>query len=125
MHHATLDVLHRAVRAKICPDCYQRPMGSERFGPETPRNCESGCAIFVYMSKIEHILNTTRDSSLRAYEKGIREVICQKCHLSDSAGDYCTQWITRTCPLSRQAGEIVNVLETVLRARAKAGVTSN
>lgn len=125
MHHATLDVLQRAVRAKVCPDCYQRPMGSERLGPEVPRHCEPDCAVFVHLQQIEQILQNTRSASLAAYEKGIRDVICQKCHLSDSAGDYCSQWLTRTCPLSRQAAEIVSVLENVLRARAEAGVAEN
>jgi hypothetical protein len=41
----------------------------------------------------------------------IRRAVCQTCRASLSAGDYCAEHLTRVCPLSRYAGQVIQILE--------------
>jgi hypothetical protein len=111
MQHLTLtQVMKRAVRATVCSQCYQRPIGSETLSPEEPRACEPTCTIFNNLARLKAIAD--RDD-LPPWENLIKDRICQKCEDSPSAGDYCAEGMTRTCPLSRYGGMVLEVLGKV------------
>jgi hypothetical protein len=100
-------VLRRGIRATVCVQCYQRPVGSEALSPDTPRDCEPDCPIFDNLARLKVIAD--RDD-LGPFETTIRNRICQKCEQSPTAGDYCAEGLTRSCPLSRYAGLVLEVL---------------
>src|SRR5215218_4455456 len=102
MQHVPIQsITARAVRAKICTQCYQRPTGSESWEPARSRPCEGECAIFRNLLKLEKIAAQVNDPGLDAYERAVRSQVCQRCTLSATAGDFCAEFATRSCPLSR------------------------
>jgi hypothetical protein len=111
MQHLSQDELaRRAVRAQICPKCCQRPPGSESLRPTEPRNCEPRCAIFLSLPTLQ-MLVTCRDSRLHSVEQTMRNQVCNHCTLSPTAGDFCSESLARTCPLSRYALDVIGLLE--------------
>jgi len=46
-----------------------------------------------------------------SYERAVEEAVCETCLYSRSAGEYCSEQIARTCPLSRYAGHVIGGLE--------------
>ena len=108
-----LELMKRAVRARVCPQCSQRPPGSESLGPHVPRSCEPECTIFVHLPAIRDIAAQTNRPSLGPYEHAVRELICQTCEASPTAGDFCDGRSTRSCPLSRYLGDVIETLEAV------------
>lgn len=111
MQHLSQDELaRRAVRAQICPSCYQRPPGSESLQPDQPRQCEPRCAIFQSLPTLQTLV-ARRDTKLDSVEQTMRNQVCNHCTLSPTAGDYCAESLARTCPLSRYAFEVVQLLE--------------
>jgi hypothetical protein len=111
MRHLTQDdVARRAVRAQICPVCYQRPPGSETLKPDEPRECEPHCAIFLSLPILQTLV-ACRDSKLDSIEQTMRNQVCNHCTLSPSAGDFCSESLARTCPLSRHALDVIRLLE--------------
>lgn len=112
----TLDVMTRALRAEVCPQCSQRqPLGP--WPLNQPRPCEKDCTIFINLPKLRIIAEQVRSPGLGPYEYAIQELICQACHSSPTAGDYCADRTTRDCPLSRYSDLVVDVLERVEKAR--------
>jgi hypothetical protein len=55
---------------------------------------------------------------LGAYETAFRDHICQTCPASPTAGDYCYENLARSCPLSRCAGEVVDLVQHLDRSSA-------
>jgi hypothetical protein len=120
MQHVPLQsVTSRAIRSKICTQCYQRPAGSEAWEPHFARPCESECAILRNLPKLEQIAAQVNDPGLDAYEAAVRQLVCQRCTLSATAGDFCVEHATRTCPLSRYLGDVIEVLGRVPKAMAR------
>ena len=113
----TLDLLRRAVRHSICTRCEKRPVGSELFAPAISRACERECPIFANLPRLAKIAyDSGRDENL-SVEKEMRELICMNCHACESAGDHCQQRITRECPLSVYALDVIALIEPILAAR--------
>ena len=108
-HLQLLDVAARAARERICTQCYQRPPGSESLHPEVPRACEPKCPVFVHLPKL---LKMSHEPAAEP-EQIVRGAICQRCALSPSAGEYCSEYLARTCPLSRYSAELIAVLAHV------------
>jgi hypothetical protein len=51
------------------------------------------------------------DPTLDSIEPALRNNVCNHCTLSRTAGDYCSELLARTCPLSRYALDVVQLLE--------------
>jgi len=45
----------------------------------------------------------------------LRGHVCSGCHLSETSGEFCSEYFARTCPLSRYSLQVIEVLERVLR----------
>ena len=104
MQHANLIVqAQRAVRSTICPQCWKRPLGSEHTDPMTIRSCEPGCTIFLNIPRLLGIAKHDPTQPF-VYENRIRNIVCSVCSATPTAGDFCEQDMSRTCPLSRYAG---------------------
>jgi hypothetical protein len=110
----SLVVAQRAIRSQVCPVCTQRPPGSEKLGPDTPRTCEPQCSVFHHLPKMLEVVAKTQSPTLGAYEKAALENICQTCGQSPTSGDFCAERSLVECPLSRQMGAVVETLEKVL-----------
>ena len=52
-----------------------------------------------------------RDAKLDSLEQTMRNQVCNHCTLSPTAGDFCSESLARTCPLSRHALDVVRLLE--------------
>ena len=114
---ANIDLMQRALRAKICTQCYQRPTGSETLDASTPRSCESTCPIFLNLPKLIGISHGVQSSRLQPYEQAAQRCICSECTLTPSAGEFCIDRLTRTCPLSRYLGEAVAIISEITAKR--------
>jgi len=114
-HHRTLplDVIQRAVRAAVCPICYQRPHGSESLPNSVARSCEGGCPIFFHLPALHRIAVVDDTSAPGALDDAVKRTICSGCHLAPTAGEDCVEYADRTCPLSRFAREVVTLIETL------------
>ena len=115
MVHATeLDVARWAIRAGICTQCYQRPRDMGQLTPVQKRPCEGTCTIFAFLDQLAQMAAgvTSRPGE---FEHAMRERICSRCNLSDTAGDYCAEMEARTCPLSRYTPRVLEILEDLQR----------
>jgi len=112
-HKETLDVVKYAIRARICTKCWQRPPHSETLGPLVARKCEPHCTIFTNLAQL-HTALLLAPACLSADEV-MHHFICPTCRASPSAGDYCADGMTRTCPLSRYGEDLRQILEDVER----------
>ena len=112
-HQKPIDVIVRAVRGTVCTTCYQRPYGSETLPRTIARRCEAGCPIFVHLPALYRIAVHHDTAAPGALEKAVKETVCSHCHLAPTAGDDCAEFENRTCPLSRFAGEVVTLVETL------------
>jgi hypothetical protein len=119
-HPFELLMMKRLVRARICPKCEARPPGSERFNSTVPRPCEPACPLFVHLAQLGGLAAQTALSDEPApgrHERAIKEVICSACQLSPTSGEYCSEYMTRTCPLSIYGGEVIAALEDLVLRR--------
>ena len=66
----TDDVLKRAIRAKVCPVCYQRPAGSESLADDVPRACEPLCPIFQNVPRLLDVARAGADAPV-SYERSL------------------------------------------------------
>jgi len=110
----------RALRATICPVCYQRPPHSERLSPAVPRSCEGACPVFRHAGELRAI---ARDLSLTntgdtpgAADRAVRERICNALCGVPGAGDYCPDHLAEVWPLSRFAEQAIAVLQAMEQA---------
>ncbi len=115
-HVSTETLVRRAIRCQICPHCHRRPKGSENLGPRVARLCEPNCPIFRYLPKLEEIA-ARHANEPGAYEAAIRDLVCQTCTLSPTAGDYCVEGMTRNCPLATYVKQAVELIEGLLAIR--------
>ena len=102
-----------AIRARICPKCYQRPVGSEELDALQARSCQQNCTIFQNLPKLTAALDV--DTSRLDPDHVMLKFVCPTCHASTSAGEFCADRLARTCPLSRYAGEVLEILEDLRR----------
>ena len=115
MHHLPVleaELCKRAVREAVCPRCTQRPPHSEHLGPEVPRSCEPTCTIFLNLPTLQEAVEK-RLPVLDWADRAIRSVACSSCQASPSAGDFCSEFFARTCPLSRYGREVIDLLQRV------------
>src|SRR3954447_23582113 len=112
-HKASIDVVRYALRVKICPKCYQRPPHSETLGPTVARSCEPGCTIFANLPQM-HAAMITSSPNFTSDEL-MQKFVCPSCRCSATAGEFCADGMTRTCPLSRYAPDITQILDDVER----------
>jgi hypothetical protein len=103
-------VLRRALRAGVCPSCPFRPVGSESLG-QVARSCEGTCTIFGNINTLVLVAMRSAEDPAASIEKLVRDIVCQHCDAVPSAGDYCSDRLSRTCPLSVQAAAVVATLE--------------
>jgi hypothetical protein len=108
----TADVLKRAIRAKICTACYQRPAGSESLSSEVPRDCEPLCPIFLNVPRLINVASVCADAPV-SYESSLKELVCARCTLAPSSGEYCSEYNARTCPLSRYARDVLGLIQQI------------
>ena len=121
MRHLPLsEVTHRLVREVACVRCYQRPPGSEMFGPEVSRACESDCPLFAHLPRLIALSGRVGDRPGDC-EQTVRLAVCGACRLRPTAGEYCADFETRECPLSRYAGDVVAGLQRIVGSRPAAG----
>ena len=115
-HHETEDVLKRAIRGRVCSRCYQRPKGSELDPPHAARNCEPLCPIFLNLSRLVEVAAVCA-SAPAAFEQTVKDLICARCTLAPSSGEYCAEYVVRTCPLSRYTRDVLEMIDAVQAAR--------
>ncbi len=110
------DLAQRAIRSSVCTQCFKRPMGSERLGPQRPRVCEAQCTIFINLPRLQEIAAQIHDPTMGPYETALRDLICQQCAASPTSGDYCEERRTVQCPLARYAPVVIDTLEKLVAA---------
>lgn len=115
-----LTIAQRAIRARVCPACHWKQPADGAW-PDTSRGrpCERGCTVFINLPMLMRIAHNVDSPEMGAYEAAINELVCQSCQSSPTSGDFCADGATRSCPLSRYAGDIVDVLERAERAWRK------
>jgi hypothetical protein len=121
-HESFMGLTRRALRLKVCQMCYQRWPGRLQ-NPLAPRACEPTCTIFANLQQL--LIASVECPRETAPDDVIRHYVCPACQASApvagesagaSAGDFCIDRLTRTCPLSRYGGDVLAVLEDTLRA---------
>ena len=116
-HSPPLEIARRALRASICPACYQRPPHSETLPPAFARSCEPRCALFEQIGALHEIAQGTEANSSPVHlDVIIRNDVCNKRCTHATAGDYCGERINATCALSRFAPQAIAVLQVLAEA---------
>ncbi len=118
-HLSILEMAKRGARGKICPHCYQRPLHSETLPPEIARSCEPQCTLFIHMPKMATLVAEGATLACAADEI-VHTIICQTCRASPTAGDFCSDRLARTCPLSRYGAQLIEILERLRQLPAEA-----
>jgi len=113
VHHPKLELARSILRQRVCVKCYLRPAGSENAPPTVARHCEGDCPIFLSLPTLLRIDVQSEDKSLGGYQLAVRDLVCQTCMASDTAGDFCVGQMTRTCPLSLYLGEAMDALSRI------------
>ena len=112
-HVPKLNLTQRAIRAKICVKCYERPAGSENWSPADVRACEATCGIFQNLPRLIGMA-ARPDPPRQSIDEQVRNSVCSRCMVSNSAGDYCADNLARTCPLSRYSQDVIDVLRRTI-----------
>jgi hypothetical protein len=118
-HVPIIESAKHAFRATICPMCQLRPAGSEGLGPLVPRVCEPACSLFLYSNKLKEIAEAAPDDR-PLDEREIQNQICNGCCVKPTAGDYCANRLSCTCPLACFAGHAAGIFEGLVHAAAVA-----
>jgi hypothetical protein len=113
-HPALIPVVKYALRKDICPVCIERPAGSETLGPTEPRSCEGECPIFNYTAKLIGIAVTARGARTAPVEHMVLDHVCDQCDHSETAGEFCADRFTRSCPLSVHYLKVIEAIEPVI-----------
>jgi hypothetical protein len=118
-HQPTHDVLRRAIRARICPTCYQRPEGTDFDPPHVARDCEPLCPIFLNVRRLVEVAAVC-GSAPASFEQSVKDLVCARCTLAPSSGEYCSEYVARTCPLSRYARDVLELIDALQAPRTTA-----
>lgn len=118
-HENVLNVMRRAIRKEICPTCFRREpfvdgTNSTEARPTEARQCEAGCSIFINLPMLKRLSQKSIHDSTISLEDEILEKICARCESNETAGDYCRDRTSRSCPLSRYGFDVIEVLERVV-----------
>jgi hypothetical protein len=111
-----IDVMRRAIRERVCTECFMRPAGSERLGPDVPRECEGACTIFANLVPLRKVAAAMaeQDVSPGLFERAIRDSVCARCsHAIGSGGDFCAEHLAETCPLAVYGQRVIETLDRV------------
>lgn len=115
-----LTLLERTIRSRICPQCFNRPKGSESLKPDQPRTCEPVCTIFIHLPKVRQVVLKVHDPSVGPYEKALVEEVCEgACTSSPTSGDFCSERTTRRCPLATYVTDVVSLIESVHQSQSR------
>ena len=113
MKHLTmLDTAQRALRGVICKQCYQRPPGSESLDATIPRSCEPWCTIFANLPQLMEAVWKHKTEG-QSGDEAMGVFVCTQCHAAPTSGDFCSERLARTCPLSRYSDQVLAILEKV------------
>ena len=112
-HLPVIDVAHRLVREVACVRCYQRPPGSEAWGPDVVRSCEPSCPLFAHLPSLMALAPTVGDLPGDC-ERRLNEGVCTVCRLRPSSGEFCADYGARTCPVSRYGAGVLAALQGVV-----------
>ena len=120
-HDRVLEIMRRAVRTEICPECFRREpfvddQDSTTPSPHKSRCCEPTCSIMINLRKLKKLAERSIYDSKISLEDEILHRICEKCESDETSGDYCRERTSRQCPLSRYAFDVENLLERVVKA---------
>src|SRR3954465_7056573 len=74
-HLPVTEVQRRLVRDIACTSCYQRPVGSEAFGPMVARSCEGTCPLFLHLPKLARLASQVGDRSGEC-DAAVKDQIC-------------------------------------------------
>jgi hypothetical protein len=81
--------------------------------------------VFKHIDRLVEIAEASAAGAAHHYERAIRDGICNKCCTAPTAGDYCSEGLHSTCPLSRFAGQAVAVLQALVEAEARVAAHAN
>ena len=110
MRHLPIsDVTLRLVREVACTRCSDRPPGSESLGPEVARACEGACPLFFHLPTLVRLAPEVGDEP-GAFEAAVTSRVCGGCQLRPTRGDFCADYLARTCPVSRYSGDVLAAL---------------
>ena len=118
-HKNRFELAKLAIRTRICTKCYQRPPGSEQWSAAEVRPCQAACTIFLGLPKL--IGATTHGPLDESPDEAMEKHVCPTCHASPSAGDFCTDRLDRSCPLSRYGADVLQILEDLGHVKRGAG----
>jgi hypothetical protein len=110
MQHLPInDVTLRLVREVACVQCSDRPPGSELLGPEVARPCEGRCPLFFHLPTLVRLARQVGDTP-GACEAAVANHVCAGCKLRPTHGDFCADFLARTCPVSRYSSDVLAAL---------------
>jgi len=114
-----IELARRALRGTICPTCYQRPSHSEALAPTIARSCEPQCPVFKYIDRLMAVARASAANAATHDDLAILDDVCNKRCTAPTAGDYCSERLRGTCPLSLFAGQAIAVLQTLFEAETR------
>ena len=118
MQHLPIDTVARRVTRQVaCMTCYQRPPGSESLGPDVARACEGTCPLFFHLPTLVRLAVEVGDTP-GDWEATVKQSVCQGCGLRPTSGEYCADYESRACPMSRYAGDVLAALEVAERVHS-------
>jgi hypothetical protein len=115
-HIPMIESVRHAFRSTFCTICQLRPAHSEALGPMVARTCESTCSLFLHINKLNEIAEAGPGTHPGDYQLAIKNMICNGCCLKPTAGDYCVERLSCTCPLICFSAQAVTIIEGLLYA---------
>jgi hypothetical protein len=113
MHHPPIEeteLIKRGVRAKICVRCYQCPHEQATLAADVPRSCERDCTIFANLPLMQSAV-LRHLPVLGDADEAVEQIVCAVCHVRPTSGEFCAEFATRTCPLSRYGRDVIELLQ--------------
>ena len=78
------------------------------------RTCEGGCPLFFHLPTLVRLAREVGDEP-GACENAVARHVCDGCQLRPTHGDFCADYLARTCPVSRYSGEVIDALQRLAR----------
>jgi hypothetical protein len=109
-YHTETELIRRAVRAKICTRCYQCRRGEFSLAADVARSCEPQCTVFInsaaMYAAVAEDLPVLADADL-----AVEQIVCETCHIRPTSGEFCAEFASRACPLSRYGRDVIDLLQ--------------